>query len=87
VFNLLPFYPLDGFRIVDATVKRRGKVYWFLRQYGYYILMGMILISFLSNRISLFAYIDVLGYMMNFATNVLGKPITLLWNWVLDLLL
>ena len=27
VFNLLPFYPLDGFRIVDAASKRRSKVY------------------------------------------------------------
>ena len=31
VFNLLPIYPLDGFRIVDVFVRRRGKVYWFLR--------------------------------------------------------
>ncbi len=82
VFNLLPFYPLDGFRIVDATAKRRGKVYWFLKQYGYYILMGMILISFLADRIPMLAYFDILGYVLSFAINVLGKPITAFWNWI-----
>ncbi len=80
VFNLLPFYPLDGFRIVDALNKKRGKVYQFLRQYGYYILLGLLLISMVAQRIPFFAYIDVLGYFTSFATDILGKPITLFWN-------
>ncbi len=82
VFNLLPVYPLDGFRIVEATNRKRGKVYWFLRQYGYYILIGLIFISFLADRISIFAYFDVLGYVLQFAIDVFGKPITLFWNWI-----
>lgn len=82
VFNLLPVYPLDGFRIVEATNTKRGKVYWFLRQYGYYILIGLVFISFLADRIFIFQYFDVLGYVMQFAINVLGKPITLFWNWI-----
>lgn len=86
VFNLLPFYPLDGFRIVDATAKKRGKVYWFLRQYGYYILLGLILISFLSDRLPFLGYIDILGYFLRFAVNTLGRPITLFWNWIFGLL-
>ena len=84
VFNLLPFYPLDGFRMVDALTRKRGKVYWFLKQYGYYILLGLILISILSSRIPYLGYIDVLGYILNFAKNVLGKPITLFWNWIFN---
>ncbi len=82
VFNLLPFYPLDGFRIVDAVNRRRGKVYRFLRQYGYYILLGLILISFLANRIPMLSYIDVLGYVMRFSVNILGKPIAAFWEWL-----
>lgn len=34
VFNLLPLYPLDGFRIVEAIDRRRGKIYRFLRNCG-----------------------------------------------------
>lgn len=86
VFNLLPFYPLDGFRIVDATSKRKGNVYWFLRQYGYYILMGLILISFLSGRISFLAPFDILGYVLEFAVDIFGKPITAFWDWIFTLL-
>ncbi len=82
VFNLLPFYPLDGFRMVDALHTRGGKIYEFLRQYGYYILLGLMLVSMLAERIPYLAAIDVLSYFTWFATNILGKPITLFWNWI-----
>ena len=86
VFNLLPVYPLDGFRILDAANRKRGKVYWFLRQYGYYILIGLIFISFLADRIPIFQALDILGYVMQFATEVFGKPITAFWNWIFNFL-
>lgn len=79
VFNLLPFYPLDGFRIVDALNKKRGKVYRFLRDYGYYVLLGLILLNILARYIPLLGYIDVLGYLMDFAVGILGWPIERLW--------
>lgn len=87
VFNLLPFYPLDGFRIVDAVNKRRGKVYQFLREKGYYVLLGLILVHVLAGRIPYLGYIDILGYVLNFAVNFFGKPITLFWNWILGLII
>ena len=87
VFNLLPVYPLDGFRIVDAVNRKRGKVYRFLRQYGYYILLALMFISILADNISAFRYIDVLGYIMQFAVGVFGRPITLFWYWVLGFIL
>ena len=87
VFNLLPFYPLDGFRMVDALNKKRGKVYRFLRNYGYYILMGLIFLSFVARnlaiRVPFFGYFDILGYVMTFATNIFGWPITALWDLIL----
>lgn len=82
VFNLLPFYPLDGFRIVDAVNTTRGKIYRFLRQNGYYILLGLMFISILSDRIPYLGYIDILGYVMHFAVDFFGKPITAFWNWI-----
>lgn len=79
VFNLLPFYPLDGFRIVDALNRKRGKVYRFLRQYGYYILLVLMLVHFLAEYVSFLAYVDILGYVMSFAIHILGWPIEKLW--------
>ncbi len=87
VFNLLPLYPLDGFRIVDALNKKRGKVYQFLYKNGYQVLLGFILVHIFAQRIALFSYFDILGYALSFATNILGKPISLLWDWVLSFIL
>lgn len=88
VFNLLPFYPLDGFRIVEAATKRGGAIYRFLRNYGYYILLGLIAESYLCDillrltSLPLFGYIDVLGYIMSFATGAFSRPIVWVWHFV-----
>lgn len=86
VFNLLPLYPLDGFRIVDALNKKRGKVFRFLRQYGYWILIGLIVESFLCRifydylGIAVMEYFDILGWIMKFATHYFGFPILAAWG-------
>ncbi len=86
VFNLLPLYPLDGFRLVDALNKKRGPVYRFLRNYGQWILLGLIAESFLCSVLSanfglaIIERFDVLGYFMTFATDIFGYPITALWG-------
>jgi len=80
VFNLLPVYPLDGFRMMDALNKKRGKIYWFLRQYGYYVLLALIVLSAVADYVPALRYFDVLSYIMSFAMNILGWPITKLWG-------
>ena len=85
VFNLLPFYPLDGFRIFDATVNGRGKVYQFLREYGHKILLGLMVLSLLSDYLVILAPFDILGYVMRFAKNVLGWPISAFWNMIFNI--
>ncbi len=86
VFNLLPVYPLDGFRMIDAFNRRRGKVYWFIRNYGYYCLLGLILVHYAASRFHLFAYLDILGYVMTYAIRYLRWPIELFWNWIFGII-
>ncbi len=85
IFNLLPFYPLDGFRIVDALNRRRGRIYRFLRQYGYYILLFLIVESFLCRTLVNFGigfmdWFDILGWIMQFAQKIFGFPILAAWG-------
>ena len=70
---------------MDALDKKRGTVFRFLRDNGHKILLGLILISALADRIALFSYINVLGFILNIATSVFGKPITLFWNWLFEI--
>lgn len=46
VFNLLPFYPLDGYHIFELIFGRvlPIRVFLFLRRYGQFILIGILLI-------------------------------------------
>lgn len=46
LFNLLPFYPLDGYHIFELLLARRlpMNVFLFLRRYGQYILIAILII-------------------------------------------
>ena len=90
VFNLIPLPPLDGWRVVDALNRRRGKVFRFFQHYGNIILIILIAIHFLVSILSqyqafyfaaqIFSYVDILGYIMSFVTTYVGWPITALWG-------
>ena len=82
VFNLIPVYPLDGFRLVDTFAKKRGKLFQFLRTYGYYMLIGLIFLSSYASRSNL-SFLNIFGYFMEFATEIVGYPITAFWNFIL----
>jgi Zn-dependent protease len=90
-FNLLPLNPLDGFRIVEGFTREINPVQRFLRQYGQMILIILIVESFICNvltdrfGIGWAGYCNILNYIMTFATNILGFPITKAWNWILTL--
>lgn len=79
VFNLLPIYPLDGFRVYDAFSKRRGKLYYFLRVTGIFVLYGLIFLGFLARIINV-PQMDILGTAINFLVGYISKPITLFWG-------
>lgn len=91
IFNLLPLYPLDGFRVIESFTREINPVRRFLRNYGYYILIGLVLESILCDvlytrlHLDLAQYFDILGYVQWFAQKIIGFPITALWNLVFGL--
>lgn len=49
VFNLLPVHPLDGSHVFESLFMRRiPKMLLFLRQYGYYILLALLVTGAIS---------------------------------------
>ena len=81
VFNIIPIYPLDGFRIVDVFSKRRSSLYWFLRNKGIYVLYGLFFLGILADVTGMY-YIDILGYTIEKAVYVVSKPIIWAWGWI-----
>ncbi len=68
VFNLLPIYPLDGFRIVEALTKYGNKFVEFMRKYGTYVLLAFVFIG---------------GFFFQHIISFVGAPIRLFWGWVI----
>ncbi len=58
VFNLLPIYPLDGFRVVEAVTKYSNPYVNFMRRYG--TLVMLIVVIFGSPLISML--MDIIGW-------------------------
>ena len=87
VFNLLPLFPLDGFRVLESLTKPWNKVRQFLGKYGQTILMVLIFESFVcrvgAQLFPVLSYFNVLGYVMLFATDIIGWPIKALWGLIL----
>lgn len=79
VFNLIPVYPLDGFRALDAITTKRNRVYWFLRTKGIYVLYALFALSILADFANL-PQLDILGNVLSVCVGFIEKPITLLWN-------
>ena len=82
VFNLIPVYPLDGFRIVDVFNKKRGKVYMFLRNYGIYVLYGLFLLGIIADITNIYQ-LDILGIAINFVKSIIEIPIIKFWGLIL----
>lgn len=84
IFNLLPFYPLDGFIFLSTIIDKSSKILDFLYEKGYKILLALLVISFLAkNMVSInpiFRYLDVLGIFMDLIYRIIGTPISTFWR-------
>lgn len=86
-FNILPIFPLDGFRVIEAFTRRGNKFCAFMRTNGRYILYGLVVLSFIvstaienfANIPSWFNYVDILGTYLNFFSGHLANWFTEFW--------
>jgi len=46
LFNIIPVFPLDGFHVLENLLAAENGVVYFLRRYGMYILLGLILLGY-----------------------------------------
>jgi Zn-dependent protease len=79
IFNLLPIYPLDGFRIVDSFSKKKGKIYYFLRTKGIFVLYFLFLLSIVADITNVWQ-IDILGNFITFIKGYVSYPIYAFWG-------
>lgn len=72
VFNLLPFYPLDGSKILELILKPDNKFLQFLKQYSMLIMLALLLFG-------------VISYIVEIATSFLGTGMIVMWGWFFGL--
>ncbi len=80
LFNLLPIFPLDGFRVVEAVAKPYNRYVQFMQRYGSTILIALVLINVAAEYVPFLGYIDILGYYMGFGSFGLLWPIIKFWG-------
>ncbi len=75
-FNLLPLYPLDGYRIVNCFIPTTNKVMAFLKKYSRYILIALLILGMVRDVFGLPLWCDPLSWLLNkvmmFFFNVFG---------------
>lgn len=76
VFNLLPFYPLDGFNFINAFTKYDNKFIKFAKEKGPIFLIGLLIFD------------DILYYLTSFSifsfiVNLVSLPITMIGGLIL----
>lgn len=79
-FNLLPIYPLDGFRIVEAFTKFTNPYTKFMRDYGQYILIAFIALGIIVDIFGLPYFIDVLGLYISKFSGWVNNVFMMFWQ-------
>lgn len=72
VFNLLPFYPLDGSKILELVLKPENKFLQFLQKYSMLIMLALLLFG-------------VISFLIELVTSFLGTGMIVMWSSLFEL--
>lgn len=64
LFNILPLFPLDGYRLLSCFIPQQNGFMTFLRRYSLYILLGLLILNYIpvvSNYSPLNLWIGTVG--------------------------
>lgn len=75
VFNLIPIYPLDGFRIIESFSGYGNRYTRFMYRYGSYILLCFLIILWVVS----YFWFDIIGI----AASYLAWPIEMFWGLII----
>ena len=75
-FNLIPIFPLDGFRIVETLAKPYNKYVEFNYRYGQFLLLGLVVVGNLLGSFS--PYLNILGLYINSVQDAMFKLFSLI---------
>lgn len=67
IFNFLPFYPLDGSKILELVLKPENKFLQFLQKYSMLIMLALLIFG-------------VISYILQIATSFLGTGMIVMWS-------
>lgn len=79
LFNILPLYPLDGFRLLEYFIRRENRFMFILRQYSNYILLGVIGIGVVFSWIG---YDSPFSFYIGGVSELIINAFLKLWGWV-----
>ena len=75
-FNLIPIFPLDGFRVVETLAKPYNKYVEFNYRYGQFLLLGLVVVGNLLGSFS--PYLNILGLYINSVQDAMFKLFSLI---------
>lgn len=70
-FNMLPIYPLDGFRLLNLFLKPGNKYTTFMHRYGMYTLIGLIILGNILRNFGL-QFLDIFYWASRIINSLIG---------------